>query len=117
MARYSISRKNGSSDTSAGRSSQFTPRFSGKKRTFRNSPFHARLSSFPWPPIVASHSVKADLPSPAWPLGHAPLERHEASYESPTTRSKVPCPQRAWLPRTAGVRLRKIASRLQGCGS
>jgi hypothetical protein len=37
--------------------------------TFRNGPFHARLSSFPWPPIVASHSVKADLPSPAWPLG------------------------------------------------
>jgi hypothetical protein len=38
---------------------------------------------------VAFCQVKADLPSSACPWEHAPLERHEASYESATNRSKL----------------------------
>lgn len=49
---------------SAWRSSQFTPRFSGKKWTFRNSPYHARLSSFPWPPNVYDRGADTRHSSP-----------------------------------------------------
>ena len=86
-ARYSISRKNGSSDASAGRSSQFTPRFSGKSGLSATVPFtpayHRSPGRLSWRRILSRQICRR-----RWPLVHAPLERHETWYESPTIQAK-----------------------------